>query len=296
MVISFTATAYLSLALVLIYYLLDCSPEADDNAIDRGVIRALRKTLKLNRPKVWGMAIQRAILMFSDQQLVTGIALLGAGCSQLSSDLPVYYWQVLVQLVWFSSISHLATLTCLRQYFKKKTAARGWRISLMIVLALMQIVALMPTGLREWPSGNIQDVYLYSIPAVCYFTESKLRGDYGWLPSSLSLVLTLVYLITSYVARLIRLSESSSDFFKAWSQVKPANITKRLLERLHHRMHGSSFRLEKSVWRILHHILLIGFMVGRACLDIMTSMLWEYVTPSILSIPQPLPCLKRVKD
>lgn len=175
MVVSFVATAYLTFILVLAHFILDCSPTADQNAIDKGVVRFLRKLLRLQPTEVLGPAILRGVLMFSDQQLVTGIAMLGAGFSQLSYGLPVYYWQVLVQLTWFSSVTHLATMSLLQQYFWKYSAARWWRIGLMVVLAAMQIVALVPTGFIDWTSAIGDDNYIstYSTPVACYYSRSE---------------------------------------------------------------------------------------------------------------------------
>lgn len=60
------------------------------------------------------LALRRIVLMFSDQQVVTGIALLASGYAQLSSGISNYHWQMLVYLAWFSSLTHLSTLTVLR--------------------------------------------------------------------------------------------------------------------------------------------------------------------------------------
>ena len=38
------------------------------------------------------IALRRIVLMFSDQQVVTGIALLASGYSQLSSGISNYHW------------------------------------------------------------------------------------------------------------------------------------------------------------------------------------------------------------
>ena len=90
--------------------------------------------------------------MFSDQQLVTGLAILIAGFSQISSGISTVYWQVIVDLAWFSSITHVATLAALRPYFRKHRSTRIWRVVLMISLALLQIAALVPTGNNAWPT------------------------------------------------------------------------------------------------------------------------------------------------
>ena len=52
--------------------------------------------------------------MFSDQQLVTSIGILVGGYSQISSALSKYHSHIVVHLAWFSSPTHLTTLTVRR--------------------------------------------------------------------------------------------------------------------------------------------------------------------------------------
>lgn len=66
-----------------------------------------------NTPKldIWSFALGNVILNFSDQQVVLGIAVLIAGVSQLSSGLDSYHWSTVLNLAWFSSFTHILTLT-----------------------------------------------------------------------------------------------------------------------------------------------------------------------------------------
>ena len=100
----------------------------------------------------WKWPIQKCVLWISDQQLVTGIAILGAGFSQIPAGVPVYHWQIAVYVAWFSSITHLACLTALREYSSKNHVIYVWRITLMVILAVLQIAALVPVGHPDWNS------------------------------------------------------------------------------------------------------------------------------------------------
>lgn len=60
------------------------------------------------------IALRRTILIISDQQAVTGIALLASGFAQLVSGIASHHWQILVCLVWSPSLKPLTTLTVLR--------------------------------------------------------------------------------------------------------------------------------------------------------------------------------------
>lgn len=56
------------------------------------------------------------MLTMSDFQLITGLAILISGFTQLQTGISAYHWQRLVQLAWFSSVTHLCCLTALRDY------------------------------------------------------------------------------------------------------------------------------------------------------------------------------------
>lgn len=303
-VVSFVATAYFTLILVLIHFLLDCSPADDQNAIDKGVVRFLRKILRLRPTEVWGPAILRGVLVFSDQQLVTGIAMLGAGYSQLSYGLPVYYWQIVVQLTWFSSVTHLATMSLLQQYFWKYSAARWWRIGLMIVLAAMQILALVPSGFADWGTTISGDevTLSYSIPVACYYSQSdyrpggriynQIRESYAGFSLSLnwgSFSMTMAYLIISYTTRLVKLSQSTTLFLRSWLRVKPGNWYKQLLVRLHRRATRADSVQGRVACIIVHKGALTIFTLLRATFDLTGSILWEYADTLLpFSLPSPL--------
>ena len=266
-------TAYFTFILVLVHYVFDCSREADRNPIDRGVTGFLRGCIRANGTN-WGPAIVKGVLMYSDQQLVTGIAILSAGYSQIPGGLPFYYWQFLLQLAWFSSITHLTTLTLLRQYFRKKSAARWWRIILMLLLAVMQTVALLPT---------IYDYITPNFPVVCILTFAmrNFGGSVISINGPLTLAIFLTYLISSYVTRLIKLSKNTSAFFGKWIRLKPGIQMKSFLEFLHCRMHTSSAKL---IWWSFHTTFLIIFILLRALFDIAESTLWEYAFFPIIAI------------
>ena len=205
--------------------------------------------------------------MYSDQQLVTGIAILSAGYSQLSGGLPFFYWQFLLQLAWFSSITHLTALTLLRQYFLQNSAARWWRFILMLVLALMQTVALLPTIYEFIPS---------SVPTVCVlkFAARNINGSVISTEGALSLVMIVTYLVSSYVTRLIKLSRNTSAFIRKWIRLMPGNYMKCFLGLLHFRMQRSS---AKVIWWSFHTTFLVIFVLLRAIFDIVESTFWEYM-------------------
>jgi hypothetical protein len=69
----------------------------------------------------WIDSIEDATVMFSDLQLVAGLAFLSVDIRSLA----VYYWQIVVYLGWLSSLFHLITLTAQRNFFRdQQTLAR----------------------------------------------------------------------------------------------------------------------------------------------------------------------------
>jgi hypothetical protein len=64
----------------------------------------------------------------SDLQIVTGFSILISGHVQLESGLAAYQWQFIVELAWFSCLTHLACLTLLRNHLSRHTSERLWRL------------------------------------------------------------------------------------------------------------------------------------------------------------------------
>lgn len=171
--------------------------------------------------------------MLSDQQIVTGVAILASGYSQLHCGLAVFYWQLVVYLAWFSSLTHLTTLTVLRHYLRQHPAIRLWRICLMVVVILMLGVALLPTGSGMW-MDSIQDGFgngmaVAGYPALCYFQQLR-RGGFPGGDQFPTMMVSLFFLFTSYVARAVKLFEKSSAFARKILRSIPSNSLKRHLD------------------------------------------------------------------
>ena len=172
--IGFVNTGYLTLLLVIIYYVLGFVEVQFLNPIDQGFLYHFRRILRPRSTARRVSTLRKAVLMFSDQQLVTGIALLVGGFSQLRDGLDAYHWQILVYLVWFSSLTHLTTLTVLRQYFRDNSTIRLWRAVFMLIIVVMLDIALVPTGNSFWltflpPLSNPNSSWILAgIPVKCY--------------------------------------------------------------------------------------------------------------------------------
>lgn len=267
----------MTLILVLVHYLLDCGPGPAVNPIDCGIIEFIWRKMGGRPKKELGVALRRGVLMFSDQQVVTGIAILSAGYSQLHCGLSSYHWQIIVYLAWFSSVTHLTTLTVLRQYFRNNPLIRNWRAAFMLATVVLLGVALLPTANPVW--GRTPGV-----PAQCFFNAL----DPGWnydhrtadslhYSSAPSVYISLVVLSVSFVTRIITLFEKSSVFTTRWMRSKPGGLLKRWLCELNNqaRASGACF-----LWKLVHEILLAVYVMLKAIFDLHGSILWEVRFPN----------------
>lgn len=100
-------------------------------------------------------ALKKFVLTLSDQQLVTGVAILVAGFANWCT-MSVYELNMVVALAWFSSATHLATLDVLRGYFRQNRVVRNWRMIGMVTIVLLLIAGLLLTGFytNNFPSAS----------------------------------------------------------------------------------------------------------------------------------------------
>lgn len=139
-------------------------------------------------------ALTRFILALSDQQLVTGLAILigalGSRCT-ISS----YEFLVVVSLAWFSSTTHLATLDVLREYFIQNQVVRNVR-----VIGMVAMMILLSFGL-------IVEVAYYegspAMPLQCAISGLSWNNDHYALSDELiSTIFTILFLTVSYASRI----------------------------------------------------------------------------------------------
>ncbi|MCJ1269899.1 hypothetical protein MMC22_009792, partial [Lobaria immixta] len=275
--IGFMLSAYVTLLLVIIHYLFNY--QDTQNPIDRAWIRILTPKA-WNSPqgrssKKWTQALESAVLMYSDTQVLTGIAILLGAYSQLRRGISVYHWQVTVQLAWFSSMTHLTTLTSLRAYFRERPMMARWRVSFMGVTLLLLAIALVPTGYVNFSNSFENDVVVDTklTPAVCLYLNRHLLGSFNMAPIALSLSI----LLTSYVTRVVKLFTPLSDRAHKRLRIKPGNIVKDCFDRTEIGRAESSGVVEKIAWISLQYFLMLSYVLFKAIYEIGESMLWEII-------------------
>lgn len=174
---AFILSAYISFAVVLLAYMTGFVDGELLNDVDRRVFRV--RSYSHKQPTVHTI-ISKAILVLGDQQIVTGIAILGAGFQGLrTGTISVYHYQIVLYLAWMSSSVHLSALTILGVELKRNPGLMIWRVTGMLVLLVLQVVALIPTISNDWGlitrDGMLPGRSGWGGPARCFW--GRLWGD-----------------------------------------------------------------------------------------------------------------------
>ena len=252
-----------------------CVPERDLNILDERFLRTIGRMAHFAPSSEWKTPLRKAVLMFSDQQIVTGIALLASGYSQLPSGLDAYHWQMLVYLAWFSSFTHLTTLTVLRGYFQDHPATRSWRVFFMLVTVALLGIALLPTGNQFWLNDYLHNIQTSGVPALCFFQGRNFNKQTFGLSTSNQgppMIISILVLSFGYATRMVKLWPEASGFTRSWFRTKPGNAIKTIL-------HASNYRSSQpkaSIYWKLQRMVFEGiYIVILAHLVVWDSMLWE---------------------
>ncbi|KAF2662386.1 hypothetical protein K491DRAFT_709756 [Lophiostoma macrostomum CBS 122681] len=282
-ILGFSITAYLTLALLVLHYVTvheyhrtNGRGKEYSNPIDRGVITFIRQRVFAWSPtRRFVYAMEKAVLILSDAQLVTGLAILISGYSQLDCGISAYHWQIMVYLAWFSSFSFLSAMTFLEGYFMTNNPLRILRVFFMVVLASFLIVALLPTGSDNWlnMSGN---GFYPSLPAQCYFKqiEKPTYNPYGG-PKTWSMAISVLVVAFSYIHNGIRLFDPTAEFSRRWFRSFPGWYVKQILRMLEDRATAPGLRA--ATWSVPYLLVFAAFASARALYDIAESMLLEII-------------------
>lgn len=276
-------SAAMTLVLVIIYYLL-LEWHHTKNVVDHAWIKFVTpkswRNLSPQAQKDWTLAITSALLTYSDSQIITGIAILLAGYCQLSCGISVYHWQVVVNLAWFSSLTHVASLTVLRKYFRERPVLAYCRLAAMGINLVLLGVASGPANYNA-PSDKILDfptvnnaypeARFYAFPAKCFFEYNDKGFEFNYVMITTS----LGFLLISYIARVIQISTTLSELTDKWLRHKIGNW----LENKHQSAAdfpeptlNSGQRKVLCFWKKL---LLLSYVVLKALYEVGHSMLWE---------------------
>ncbi|KAG4280369.1 hypothetical protein FPRO06_11702 [Fusarium proliferatum] len=186
---AFVLTAWMVVVVLIGYYLKVYDPRLDPfrkegtqkatkypNSIDFAVHEILQslpwpkhdsKYLSAQSSRL-GTVLNACVLTFADVQIFTSLAILISAYTSVGCDIVAYHWQYMIYLAWLASVTHLASLSFLRNHLANNPAKRTWRLVAMCIIQVMLSVAV---GLSMTFDG---DPWLDSQggrPAICYFKE-----------------------------------------------------------------------------------------------------------------------------
>ena len=210
--------------------------------------------------------------MLSDTQIVTGIAILGSAYLQLDSDFSLYHWQVTIWLAWFSSVTHLGTLTVLRNYLREYPALRAQRLFLMSIIAVMLTVSLVPTGSPIWlnfPGEQAGCYFRFLSESWKTFGPGKQRND------AFLAMTTVAVIMIGLLTRIIKLFPRASTYARTNLRVKPGRRVKQGLDTLLAIAESVGPRWSHWTIAIFYNPFLVVFLIARAVFDLLESMVWE---------------------
>jgi hypothetical protein len=141
----------------------------------------------------WIDNLVHIIIGLSDQQLITGLAILIVGFSKHCSMSSTHFW-VVFDLGWFSSVTHLASLPVLNYYLKDYPRWRDVRVALMLSNFAFLIAAAILTF------GNY-DPASHDCPIQCSFNRFQ-TSDF---PISKMHVTQMVFITLGFIWALIHL-------------------------------------------------------------------------------------------
>lgn len=153
--------------------------------------------------------ITQFILTLSDQQLVTGLALLIAGvCNQRT--LTGYQFAVILSQAWFSSTTHMATLDALRNYLGSHGIVRDVRVCAMASVLILLIYTFIVSVLTR-PPKNLM------LPVQCVF-EEPLHYNNVYASSGGAAAYTLGVIALTYLFRIqdLYVRQRSPSYFIKW--------------------------------------------------------------------------------
>ncbi|KAK1841519.1 hypothetical protein CCHR01_15849 [Colletotrichum chrysophilum] len=237
-VIGFIGTGYLVVILLVVHYFLTFDPSI---------------------PPPSG----NCIASMCDIQSITGISILTGGYLCLNQSLSAHHWVLIVNLAWFSSITHLSGLTMLRRHFQNNPLERLIRMILMFTLLIMLIAAMIPTRFFNWElfSGYGRDqpsAARRHSPAICFFSatcgrelyqmdyDTCINAQQNDLTDSTPLcspiletthayqgmVFTLALLLTGFISRTVKLSDYLSAAVNRWISRPLELLMQNILTRL----------------------------------------------------------------
>ncbi|KAG4437349.1 hypothetical protein IFR05_007155 [Cadophora sp. M221] len=290
--ISFVATAYIAVAILLGYYVFAFRPTHDrfretgtpasqnmnPNPVDILISPHLAASSFENSQETTEENTNQShleetcikcVLSMSNMQIMTGIPILICGFASLHCGLSAYHWQILVYLARFSSITQLSALTFLRNYLYNHPRERFLRILAMFIFLCMLTIATIPTANFTWlyDDGLAGDTSP-SEYAVCYFARTPNIDRLAFKSMAISTSL----LVFSFGTCVIKLHRPLSEMVRGTRRRLSSAYRNRLRRLYMWSETGDSSRWKRTVVYTPCHVALF---FSRLLIDTYSSMFME---------------------
>jgi hypothetical protein len=158
----------------------------------------------------------KVILGFADQQLVTGLSILIAGYVKYC-ETSAYHFSIVTDLAWLSSVTHMLSVSCMRDYFAKNPGIRDSRAIGMVCFLIILVTSCVFEIYHNYLYPNTD----WSAPLRCRFLSLRGAPSPVW-------VIHLSLLLLSYPISILRLYPKSSlfGFCDDWLREKPVSAWK----------------------------------------------------------------------
>ncbi|RBR20257.1 hypothetical protein FVER53590_11234 [Fusarium verticillioides] len=293
--LAFVITAWIVVIVLVGYYLKVFDPKLDPfrqegtqkrtkypNSIDYSVHEMLQsfpwlkhdsKSTSSGSSRL-GTVLNSCVLTFADIQIFTSLAILIGAYASVGCDIVAYHWQYMIYLAWLASITHLASLSFLRNHLANNPAKRAWRLVAMCTIQAMLSVAVglsMTFNKEPWLNDR------GGRPARCYF-EDLVNPRSMAFQSAIKFIVLLVWGFAIRIAK-------TFERFEGGLRRTAARLEQR--GNRHRRGYSSStgrewdhtfahVSLTRRVWSHFSVPILIGFYsVLSIQLDLFTSLLAE---------------------
>lgn len=177
----------------------------------------------------WQPILHKFVMTLSDQQFLTGIAILSAGLWEHCS-ISVYHFTLVLDMGWFSSTTHLITISSLYPYLRRDKMRRNFRVFLLVIMIALLTTYTVLRSHKFW-------YYYWLTPAQCLFDD--LAGN----TSTYSVLLYILATSIAYVPMITLLYERGHKACRKWLLDVPTALLEKGVNRIRRRadVHHKSF-------------------------------------------------------
>lgn len=288
--VTFISNSFLALACGFLEAILSYAGTDDiTNAIDRWAAAKSQHLIPFHitqdQRNFWHPILQKFAITLSDQQFLTGLAILSAGLWEHCS-ISVYHFTLVLDMGWFSSTTHLVTISHLYPYLRRDKMRRNFRVFLMVIMIALLTTYTVMRSHKLW--------YLYwTTPAQCLFDD--LAGN----ASRYSISLYIFAISLAYVSMIVMLYESAHEACRKWLLDKPTALLDKAIGIMRRRAdirHKSFSFLLKALLLVRWLFLGITALLSSWCFAYLVFWVWFAIGIYVIMVDRTLTASRIVGD